>query len=157
MADRVDQLLCTRHMEGSRDCAQPLVDMCFVDLEKPFHPVPCVILWGGALLRAVQALCDRSRSFIYVSSSKSGLFPVHVRLWQGCSLSPVLLIIFQRFSSEEKMANEIYRKAGAASAVMWSVYWTIVMKKGHGQKSKVSIYRSVYTPTLTYGHELWVD
>lgn len=48
------------------------------------------------------------------------------------------------------MANEIYRQTGAASAVMWSVYWTIVMKKGHGQKLKVSIYRSVYTPTLSH-------
>lgn len=83
-------------------------------------------VWGP-LLRAVQALCDWNKSFIYVNRSKAGLFPVHVGLWQGCSLSPVMFRIFQNFceESEEKMANEIYRQTGAASAVMWSVYLTL--------------------------------
>ena len=30
------------------------------------------------------------------------------------------------------------------------------MKKELSQKAKLSIYRSIYIPTLTYGHELWV-
>ncbi|KAI3358951.1 hypothetical protein L3Q82_015333 [Scortum barcoo] len=60
------------------------------------------------------------------------------------------------FTSEGKMEREIDRRIGAASAVMRSVYRTVVVKKELSRKAKLSIYRSVYVPTLTYGHELWV-
>ena len=30
------------------------------------------------------------------------------------------------------------------------------MKRELSRKAKLSIYRSIYVPTLTYGHELWV-
>ncbi|KAI3351580.1 hypothetical protein L3Q82_020418 [Scortum barcoo] len=33
---------------------------------------------------------------------------------------------------------------------------TVVVKKELSRKAKLSIYRSIYVPTLTYGHELWV-
>ncbi|KAI3354199.1 hypothetical protein L3Q82_018738 [Scortum barcoo] len=39
---------------------------------------------------------------------------------------------------------------------MRSVYRTVVVvKKELSRKAKLSIYRSIYVPTLTYGHELW--
>ncbi|KAI3373314.1 hypothetical protein L3Q82_006613 [Scortum barcoo] len=60
------------------------------------------------------------------------------------------------FTSEGKMEREIDRRIGAASAVMRSVYRTIVVKKELSRKAKLSIYQSIYVPTLTYGHELWV-
>ncbi|KAK7884420.1 hypothetical protein WMY93_027543 [Mugilogobius chulae] len=60
------------------------------------------------------------------------------------------------FTSEGKMEHEIDRWIGAASAVMQSLYQTVVVKKELSQKAKLSIYRSIYVPTLTYGHELWV-
>ncbi|KAI3365255.1 hypothetical protein L3Q82_010343, partial [Scortum barcoo] len=41
-------------------------------------------------------------------------------------------------------------------AVMRSVYRTVMVKKELSRKAKLSIYRSIYIPTLTYGHELWV-
>ncbi|KAK3530195.1 hypothetical protein QTP86_018065 [Hemibagrus guttatus] len=50
------------------------------------------------------------------------------------------------FTSEEKMDRENDRRIGAAAAVMRSMY----------RKAKLSIYQSIYVPTLTYGHELWV-
>ncbi|KAI3360890.1 hypothetical protein L3Q82_012903, partial [Scortum barcoo] len=59
------------------------------------------------------------------------------------------------FMSEGKMEREIDRRIGAASAVMRSVYRTVVVKKELSRKAKLSIYRSIYVPTLTYGHELW--
>ena len=100
---RTSDQLYTLHrvLEGSWEFAQP-VHMCFVDLEKAFDRVPCGILWevlqeygvGGPLLRAVWSLYDRSRSLVCIAGSKSSLFPVHVGLWQGCPLSPVLFIIF---------------------------------------------------------------
>ncbi|KAI3375645.1 hypothetical protein L3Q82_003952 [Scortum barcoo] len=59
------------------------------------------------------------------------------------------------FTSEGKMEREIDRRIGAASAVMRSVYRTVVVKKELSRR-KLSIYRSICVPTLTYGHELWV-
>ncbi|KAI3359422.1 hypothetical protein L3Q82_002925 [Scortum barcoo] len=53
------------------------------------------------------------------------------------------------------MEREIDRRIGAASAVMRSVYRTVVVKKELSRKAKLSIYRSIYVPSLTYGHELW--
>ena len=36
------------------------------------------------------------------------------------------------------------------------LYRSIVVKKELSQKAKLSVYQSIYVPTLTYGHELWV-
>uniref|UniRef100_A0A8C6PHS8 Reverse transcriptase domain-containing protein n=1 Tax=Nothobranchius furzeri TaxID=105023 RepID=A0A8C6PHS8_NOTFU len=60
------------------------------------------------------------------------------------------------FTSEGKLEREIDRRIGAASAVMQVLYRSAVMKRELSQKAKLSIYQSVYVPTLTYCHELWV-
>ncbi|KAK3554945.1 hypothetical protein QTP86_001875 [Hemibagrus guttatus] len=60
------------------------------------------------------------------------------------------------FMSEGRMDHEIDRRIGAAAAVMRSMYRSVVVKKELSQKAKLSIYQSIYVPTLTYGHELWV-
>ncbi|KAK3507789.1 hypothetical protein QTP70_000372 [Hemibagrus guttatus] len=251
-----DRRLYTLHrvLEGSWEFAQP-VHICFVDLEKAFDRVPPGILWEvlweygvrGPLLRAVRSLDNRSRSLVRIASCKSDLFPVHVRLRQGCPLSPVLFIVFMDrisrrsqglegvwfgdhrisslifaddvvllassgldlqgrfaaeceaagmrvstskseamvlnqkkvactlqvgeevlpqveefkylgvlFTSEGRMDREIDRRIGAAAAVMRSMYRSVVVKKELSRKAKLSIYQSIYAPTLTYGHELWV-
>ncbi|XP_061618152.1 uncharacterized protein LOC133471975 [Phyllopteryx taeniolatus] len=60
------------------------------------------------------------------------------------------------FTSEGRMEWEIDRRIGAASAVMRTLYRSVVVKKELSRKAKLSIYRSIFVPTLTYGHELWV-
>ncbi|KAK3575378.1 hypothetical protein QTP86_025782 [Hemibagrus guttatus] len=60
------------------------------------------------------------------------------------------------FTSEGRMDREVDRRIGAAAAVMRSMYQSVVVKKELSQKAKLSIYQSIYVPTLTYGHELWV-
>ncbi|KAK3538143.1 hypothetical protein QTP70_032395 [Hemibagrus guttatus] len=60
------------------------------------------------------------------------------------------------FTSEGRMDHEIDRRIGAAAAVMRSMYRSVVVKKELSRKAKLSIYQSIYVPTLTYGHELWV-
>ncbi|KAK3537698.1 hypothetical protein QTP70_017904 [Hemibagrus guttatus] len=60
------------------------------------------------------------------------------------------------FTSEGRMDREIDRRIGAAAAVMRSMYRFVVVKKELSRKAKLSIYQSIYAPTLTYGHELWV-
>ncbi len=54
------------------------------------------------------------------------------------------------------MEREIDRRIGAVAAVMRSLYRSVVVKKELSRKAKLSIYQSIYVPTLTYGHELWV-
>ncbi|XDV14816.1 hypothetical protein PO909_014999 [Leuciscus waleckii] len=60
------------------------------------------------------------------------------------------------FTSEGRMEREIDRRIGAASAIMRSMYRSVVVKKELSCKAKLSIYQSIYVPTLTYSHELWV-
>lgn len=43
-----------------------------------------------------------------------------------------------------------------ASVVMWTLHRTVVVKRKLSAKAKLTIYWSVYAPTLTEGHELWV-
>ncbi|TWW76601.1 hypothetical protein D4764_13G0012630 [Takifugu flavidus] len=57
------------------------------------------------------------------------------------------------FTSEGRMEQEIDRRIGVASAVMRTV------RSGEERaepKAKLSIFQSIFVPTLTYGHELWV-
>ncbi len=60
------------------------------------------------------------------------------------------------FTSKGSMERVIDRWIGAASAVMRSMYRSVVVKKEMSCKAKLSIYRSIYVPTLTYDYELWV-
>ena len=60
------------------------------------------------------------------------------------------------FTNEGEMEREIDRRIGAASAVMRTLKRSVVMKRELSQKAKLSIYRSIYIPTLTYGHKLLV-
>ena len=60
------------------------------------------------------------------------------------------------FSSEGTKEREMGRRIGAAGAVLLSLCHTVVMKRELSQKAKLSIYRSIFVPTLTYAHEGWV-
>lgn len=55
------------------------------------------------------------------------------------------------------MEREIDGRISATSAVMRLLYRiTVMVKKKPSQKANLSVYRSIYIPPLTYGHELWV-
>jgi len=60
------------------------------------------------------------------------------------------------FTSEGKMEREIDRQIGAAAAVKQALYRSVLVKRELSRKAKFSIYWSVYVPTLTYDHELWI-
>lgn len=52
---------------------------------------------------------------------------------------------------------QVSRRLGAASAGMRFVYQTVVVTLAFGLKSKLSICRLIYAPTLSYGHESWAS
>lgn len=60
------------------------------------------------------------------------------------------------FTSEGVLELEVDRRIRAAGAVLQSLHRTVVMKRELSKKAKLSIYRSIFIPTLTYGHERWV-
>ena len=60
------------------------------------------------------------------------------------------------FTSDGKSGTEIDNRIGKASAVMRELYRTIVAKKELSKEAKLSVFKSIYVPTLTYGHEIWV-
>ncbi|TWW61291.1 hypothetical protein D4764_05G0013810 [Takifugu flavidus] len=59
------------------------------------------------------------------------------------------------FTSGGRMEREIDRRIGVASTVMRTLHRSVVVKRELSRKAKLSIYRSIFVPTLTYGHELW--
>ncbi len=105
----------------------PNQSTCFVDLEKAFDCVPCAVLWGVLWEYGVRGLLLRAARSLYDRS------------------------------------RSLVRIAGSKSdlfpvhvGLMRSMYRSVVMKKELSCKEKLLIYRSIYVPTLTYGHELWV-
>ena len=62
------------------------------------------------------------------------------------------------FTNERKgkTEKEISWRIGAAGAVLQSLNRTVVTKRELSQKAKLSVYRAIFVPTLTYGHEVWV-
>ena len=58
-------------------------------------------------------------------------------------------------TSEGRMEREIDRQIDAVSAIMRALHRPVVVKKELSKKAKLLINRSIYVPTLTYGHELW--
>ena len=72
------------------------------------------------------------------------------------SVEVFFIFILVLFTSDGKMEREIDRRIGAAAAVLSSLYRTVVTKRELSQKAKLSVYRSIFVPTLTYGHEGWV-
>ncbi|TWW56187.1 hypothetical protein D4764_08G0001740 [Takifugu flavidus] len=60
------------------------------------------------------------------------------------------------FTSEGKMERKIDRRISAASVVMRTLHGSVVVKRELSRKAKLLIYRSIFVPTLTYGHELLI-
>ncbi|KAL7832830.1 hypothetical protein SRHO_G00298480 [Serrasalmus rhombeus] len=79
-------------------------------------------------------------------------------LWVGDRLLPQVeefKYLGVLFTSDGTREREIDRWIGAGSAVMRALYRSVVVKKELSHKARLSIYRSIYVPTLTYAHELW--
>ena len=60
------------------------------------------------------------------------------------------------FTSDGRENSELDICIGKASAVMRQLYRSMVLKWELCTKVKLSIFRSVYVPVLTYCHECWI-
>ena len=60
------------------------------------------------------------------------------------------------FTSDGRQDEELDTRIGKASAVMRAWHYSVVMKRELSKKAKLSIFKTVFVPILTYGHEFWV-
>ena len=57
------------------------------------------------------------------------------------------------FTSDGRQDEELDTRIGKASAVMRALHYSVVMKRELPKKAKLSIFKTVFVPILTYGHE----
>ena len=61
------------------------------------------------------------------------------------------------FTSDGRQDEELDIRIGKASAVLRALHYSVVMKRELSKKAKpLSIFKAVFVPILTYGHESWV-
>ena len=61
-----------------------------------------------------------------------------------------------KFTSAGRRDEELNTRVGKASAVMRALHYSVVMKQELSKKAKLSIFKTVFVPILTYGHGSWV-
>ena len=59
------------------------------------------------------------------------------------------------FTSDGRQDEELDTRIGKASAVMRALHNSVAMKRELSKKAKLSIFKAVFVPILTYGHEYW--
>ena len=60
------------------------------------------------------------------------------------------------FTSAGTQDEALVTRIGKASAVMRALHYSVVMKRELSKKAKLSDFKAVFVPILTYGHESWV-
>ena len=74
----------------------------------------------------------------------------------GATLKQVEKFNWVAFTSDGRQDEELDTRIGKASAVMRALHYSVVMKRELSKKAKLSIFKTVFVPILTYGHESWV-
>ena len=60
------------------------------------------------------------------------------------------------FTSDGSQNSELDIRIGKANAAMRQLHRYVILKGELCTRAKLSIFRSVYVPILTYGHECWI-
>ena len=60
------------------------------------------------------------------------------------------------FKSDGTQDEEMDIQIGKAGAVMYALHRSVVMKRELSQEAKLAVFRFIFVPILTFGHESWV-
>ena len=60
------------------------------------------------------------------------------------------------FPNDENQDEELDTHIGKARAVMRALDYSVIMNRELSKKAKLSIFKTVFVPIITYGHEFWV-
>jgi len=89
--------------------------------------------------------CEKIQSKLVASLSGTTLQQVEKLKWLGVVLT-----------SAGRRNEEIDTRISEANAVLRELYRSVVTKRELSNTAKVSVFKSVFVPILTYGHECWV-
>ena len=73
-----------------------------------------------------------------------------------CIRKPFYVERKKLFLSEGRQDEELDTRIGKVIAVMRALHYSVVMKRELSKKAKLSIFKTVFVPILTNGHESWV-
>ena len=59
-------------------------------------------------------------------------------------------------TSDGRWSEEVDTRIGKANAVLRELYRSVVTKRELSNTAELSVFKSVYVPILTYGHESWL-
>jgi len=59
-------------------------------------------------------------------------------------------------TSDGRQDEELDTRIGKASAVLRALQYSVVMKRELSKKAKLAVFKTVFVPILTYGHESWI-
>ena len=76
--------------------------------------------------------------------------------WSDTETDREVQVSWVAFSSDGRHDEELDTRIGKASAVMRALHYSVVMKQELSKKAKLSIFKTLFAPILTYGHESWV-
>ena len=76
--------------------------------------------------------------------------------WSDTETDREVQVSWVAFSSDGRQDEELDTRIGKASAVMRALHYSVVMKQELSKKAKLSIFKTLFAPLLTYGHESWV-
>jgi len=60
------------------------------------------------------------------------------------------------FARDGRWSEEIDTRIGKANAVLRELYRSVVTKRELSNTAKLSVFKLVFVPILTYGHESWI-
>ena len=60
------------------------------------------------------------------------------------------------FTSDQRQDEELDTQACKDSAVMRVLHYSVVIKRELSKNAKLSLFKTVFVPILTYSHESWV-
>ena len=60
------------------------------------------------------------------------------------------------FTNDGRQDEVLDVRSGKASAVMRALHYSVVLKWKLSRKEKLSMFKSIFVPIFTYGHESWV-
>ena len=60
------------------------------------------------------------------------------------------------FTSDDRQNSELDIRIGKAGAVMRQLHRYVTLNRELCTRAKLSNFRSIYVPVLTYGHERWI-
>ena len=116
----------------------------------------------SGLQRALHSFSDACNTAgIKISTAKTEIFhlsrnPDHSSLQLTLKQVEKFKYLGVAFTSDGRQDEELDTQTGKASAGMRALHYSVVMKQELSKKTNHSIFKAVFVPILTYGHESWV-